>query len=53
MSAHNPMPRSAWIFPALAVLLFVAVSPAVGVATYALGKELTLGLSARAACFCS
>ena len=26
MSAHNPMPRSAWIFPALAVLLFVAVS---------------------------
>jgi Ca2+:H+ antiporter len=27
--------------------------PAVGVATYALGKELTLGLSARAACFCS
>ena len=26
MSAHNPMPRSAWIFPALAVLLFAAVS---------------------------
>ena len=26
MSAHNPMPRSAWVFPALAVLLFAAVS---------------------------
>jgi Ca2+:H+ antiporter len=26
MSLHNPMPRSAWIFPALAVLLFAAVS---------------------------
>src|SRR6516164_5229133 len=26
MSAHSPMPRSAWIFPALAVLLFVAVN---------------------------
>ncbi|MEA2835484.1 MAG: Ca2+:H+ antiporter [Bradyrhizobium sp.] len=26
MSAHGPMPRSAWIFPALAVLLFVAAS---------------------------
>jgi len=26
MSAHSPMPRSAWIFPALAVLLFVAVT---------------------------
>src|SRR3979409_2723612 len=25
MSAHGPMPRSAWIFPALAVLLFAAV----------------------------
>src|SRR6202000_341716 len=25
MSAHGPMPRSAWIFPALAVLLFGAV----------------------------
>ena len=24
MSAHGPMPRSAWIFPALAVILFVA-----------------------------
>src|SRR4051794_17483257 len=24
MSAHGPMPRSAWIFPALAVLLFAA-----------------------------
>jgi len=22
MSAHGPMPRSAWIFPALAILLF-------------------------------
>jgi Ca2+:H+ antiporter len=26
MSAHGPMPRSAWIFPALAVLLFVAAT---------------------------
>jgi Ca2+:H+ antiporter len=26
MSAHGPMPRSAWIFPALAVALFVATS---------------------------
>jgi Ca2+:H+ antiporter len=26
MSIHGPMPRSAWIFPALAVLLFAAVT---------------------------
>src|ERR1700692_1112561 len=26
MSAHGPMPRSAWIFPALAVALFVVAS---------------------------
>src|ERR1700761_2541985 len=26
MSAHGPMPRSAWIFPALAVLLFAGVT---------------------------
>jgi Ca2+:H+ antiporter len=26
MSAHGPMPRSAWIFPALAVLLFAGAS---------------------------
>src|SRR5215475_13235431 len=26
MSAHGPMPKSAWMFPALAVLLFVAVT---------------------------
>ena len=26
MSAHGPMPRSAWIFPALAVALFTAVT---------------------------
>jgi Ca2+:H+ antiporter len=26
MSAHGPMPRSSWIFPTLAVLLFVAVT---------------------------
>src|SRR6202171_5802245 len=26
MSAHGPMPRSAWIFPALAVVLFVVAS---------------------------
>jgi Ca2+:H+ antiporter len=24
MSAHGPMPRSAWVFPALAVVLFAA-----------------------------
>src|SRR3569833_115970 len=26
MTAHSPMPRSAWAFPALAMLLFAAVS---------------------------
>jgi Ca2+:H+ antiporter len=26
MSAHDPMPKSAWMFPALAVLLFAAVT---------------------------
>jgi Ca2+:H+ antiporter len=26
MSAHGPMPRSSWIFPALAVALFIAVT---------------------------
>ena len=26
MSAHGPMPRSAWIFPALAILLFAAAT---------------------------
>src|SRR4051794_30213083 len=26
MSAHGPMPRSTWIFPLLAVLLFAAVT---------------------------
>lgn len=26
MSAHGPMPRSAWIFPALAVLFFAAAT---------------------------
>src|SRR5215467_5715044 len=26
MSAHGPMPKSAWLFPLLAVLLFVAVT---------------------------
>src|ERR1700728_1316273 len=26
MSEHGPMPRSSWIFPALAVLLFAAVT---------------------------
>src|ERR1700722_3337809 len=26
MGAHGPMPRSAWIFPALAVLLFAAAT---------------------------
>src|SRR5258705_5543514 len=26
MSAHGPMPRSAWIFPALAVMLFAATT---------------------------
>jgi Ca2+:H+ antiporter len=28
MSAHGPMPKSAWIYPALAVLLFAAVTAA-------------------------
>src|ERR1700722_8244418 len=28
MSAHGPMPKSAWIFPALSVLLFAAVTAA-------------------------
>jgi Ca2+:H+ antiporter len=28
MSAHGPMPKSAWIFPALAVLLFAGVTAA-------------------------
>src|SRR5271155_5101922 len=28
MSAHGPMPRSAWIFPALAVLLFAGATAA-------------------------
>src|ERR1700729_3523443 len=28
MSTHGPMPRSAWIFPALAVLLFAAATAA-------------------------
>src|SRR6201990_96019 len=28
MSAHGPMPRSAWVFPALAVLLFPGATPA-------------------------
>src|SRR5258708_4584945 len=27
MSAHGPMPRSAWIFPALAVMLFAPTTP--------------------------
>src|ERR1700710_3001172 len=29
MSAHGPMPRSAWIFPALAVVLFAGATAAV------------------------
>ena len=29
MSAHGPMPKSSWIFPALAVVLF-AVATALG-----------------------
>src|SRR4029079_7102194 len=37
MSAHGPMPRSSWIFPALAVLLFLVVT-ATGY-----GFELTAG----------
>ena len=28
MSAHGPMPRSSWLFPALAVLLFAAITGA-------------------------
>lgn len=26
MSAHGPIPRSAWIFPALAIILFAAAT---------------------------
>ena len=37
MSAHSPMPRSAWIFPALAVLLFVAVTATEYTFTLSLG----------------
>lgn len=37
MSAHSPMPRSAWIFPGLAVLLFAAVSATDYVFTLTLG----------------
>ncbi|OAF08416.1 ionic transporter y4hA [Bradyrhizobium centrolobii] len=37
MSAHSPMPRSAWMFPALAVLLFAAVSATGYVFTLSLG----------------
>ncbi|KYG97415.1 ionic transporter y4hA [Bradyrhizobium sp. DOA1] len=37
MSAHNPMPRTAWIFPALAMLLFAAVSATDYVFTLSLG----------------
>jgi Ca2+:H+ antiporter len=37
MSVHSPMPRSAWIFPALAVLLFVAVTTTGYMFTLSLG----------------
>src|SRR5438105_7553530 len=37
MSAHSPMPRSAWVFPALAVLLFVAVTATDYIFTLSLG----------------
>lgn len=37
MSTHSPMPRSAWAFPALAVLLFVAVTATDYVFTLSLG----------------
>ena len=36
MSAHGPMPRSAWMFPALAVLFFAGAT-ALGVHFYAVG----------------
>ena len=37
MSAHGPMPKSAWIFPALAVILF-AVATALGTDVHAVGR---------------
>jgi len=37
MSAHSPMPRSAWIFPALAMLLFVVVTATDYIFTLSLG----------------
>ena len=45
MSAHGPMPRSAWIFPALAVLLF-ATATALGYtfAPTAAGMAFAVGL---------
>jgi len=45
MSAHGPMPRSAWIFPALAVLLF-ATATALGYtfAPSAVGLVFAVGL---------
>ena len=39
MSAHGPMPRSAWIFPALAVALF-AVATGLGLDVHAVGGGL-------------
>ena len=38
MSAHGPMPRSAWIFPALAVLLFAAAT-GLGYHLHAIGRR--------------
>ena len=38
MSAHGPMPRSAWIFPALAVLLFAGAT-ALGYHVHAVGRR--------------
>ena len=41
MSAHGPMPRSAWIFPALAMLLF-AVGKRPRIDVHALGRGLAV-----------
>ena len=61
MTAHGSMPRSAWMFPALAMLLFAVATglalgsslatigltvPAVAVVAYTLDKQLVLGLNA-------
>lgn len=46
MSAHGPMPRSAWMFPALAVLFFAGAT-ALGVTFTPSAKPLVLGVDAQ------